>query len=208
MNYFAHARVAAGQDDDPAFVLGAMLPDFAHMIGERGAGLDHPGLRSGETHHHRADAAFHRAPGFVTLVRDAAARLVATGLARGPALACAHVGVELLLDGALVGDPRADAPYLEALRAAPALRGSIRWRGPSGARRFQRLQERLAAAGPPAALRDPARVTERLARTLEPRPRLRLAAHEHPVVERWVARARPAVQRVAPRLLAETCERL
>ena len=204
MNYFAHARVAAEVDGDAGFVLGAMLPDFAHMMGQRVSELRHPGLRSGERHHRQTDEAFHRCCAFQTLLQEGIAALSAAGLSRGPARAAAHVGVELLLDGALVGDPRADAPYLGALDAAPELESTIAWSGPDGTLRWQRLQARLRMSGLPYALRDPTRVTERLARAIDARPRLRLQPHERAPVERWIFGARTRVDRAAPQLLAET----
>jgi hypothetical protein len=216
LNYFAHARVAAvrGADPaaaggcDPAFVLGAMLPDFAHMIGARVSEIAHPALRSGARHHQSADAAFHRAPAFAALLRDATRVLAAAGLARGPARGVAHVGIELLFDGALVGDARGDAAYVGALVTAREVEAAIRWSHDDAAARWQRLQSRLLASGPPRALRDPAHVTERVARALAPRPRLAvpdpLLAH----VEAWLAGALAEVSAAAPRLLAETLERL
>jgi hypothetical protein len=216
LNYFAHARVAAARGGepgpacaaDPAFVLGAMLPDFAHLIGARLTGLAHPALRSGERHHHAADAAFHRAPVFVALVREATRALAAKGLARGPARGAAHVGIELLFDGALVGDPSADAAYVSALAAAPALRHAIGWSHGDAALRFERLRARLAASGPPRALRDPAQVGVRVARALAPRPRLALASRDHAIVADWLAEIAVGVAAAAPRLLEETFERL
>lgn len=204
MNYFAHARVAAEIADDAAFVLGSMLPDFAHMLGERAFSLAHDGLRSGARHHHDADAAFHRAPTFGALVGDGTRWLRDRGVARGPSRGAAHVGVELLLDGALVGDHRGDAAYLAALASMPRLSVSIRWRRPEAVARWQRLWERLRAQGVPHALRDPGRVADRIARVLEPRRTLRLAEPERRAVEDWLTRVRGDVVDAAPRLLAET----
>ena len=120
MNFLGHAAVACWTASDPGFVLGAMLPDFAHMIGERLDRLEDDGLRCGERHHRKTDEAFHRAASFRTLVRDATSVLTRGGLERGPARGAAHVGIELLFDGAPVGDVRADAPYLDPLDPAPA----------------------------------------------------------------------------------------
>jgi hypothetical protein len=216
LNYFAHARVAALRSADPAlagacdpaFVLGAMLPDFAHMIGARVSELAHPALRSGARHHHAADAAFHRAPAFAALLREATRALTAAGLARGPARGAAHVGIELLFDGALVGDPRADAAYVDALVAAPRVEAAIRWSDGDAPQRWQQLQVRLLASGPPLALRDPAQVAARVARALAPRPLLAVPAHQHAIVADWLAGARAEVATAAPRLLGETLERL
>ena len=49
MNYLGHAAVATWRTSDRAFVLGAMLPDFATMIGARSLRmfLVYPGGRRG-----------------------------------------------------------------------------------------------------------------------------------------------------------------
>lgn len=181
-----------------------MLPDFAHMLGQRVSGLANHGLRSSERHHRKTDACFHRCSTFLALLRDATAALTDAGLGRGPARGAAHVGIELLCDGALVDDPHAQASYLGALEAAPELESAIHWSSPEGTLHWQRLQSRLRMNGLPYALRDPMRVTERFARALEGRPRLRIAPHERAIVERWVVGARPQVDRAAPELLAQT----
>jgi hypothetical protein len=178
------------------------------MLGDRIQRLGHPQLDSGERHHHRADAAFHRAPAFHELVRDGARTLVKRGLARGPARGAAHVGVELLLDGALVGDACSDAAYLAALEGAHQLDAAIAWQRADGTLRWQQLRSRLRASGLPYAMRDATRVTERVARVLAPRPRLRLAEHEHGSVERWLAEVGPRVDQAAPRMLEQTLLRL
>ena len=54
---------------------------------------------------------------------DLPKNLVAAGLPRGGALACAHVGVELVLDGELLRDPSIAAAVIEvygAMRQPPA----------------------------------------------------------------------------------------
>ena len=98
-------------------VLGAMLPDFASMLGTRIQGIDDARLCEGEAHHHLQDHAFHRAPGFCALVVEGARWLRSQGVARGPSRGAAHVGIELLFDGLLVGDAERDGAYLDALEA-------------------------------------------------------------------------------------------
>jgi len=208
LNYFAHARLASRFDPGPAFVLGAMLPDFAGMLGARIQRIDDEPLRRGEAHHHAQDRAFHRAPGFRDLVVEGTGWLRRHGVSRGPARGAAHVGVELLLDGALLGDATADDAYLAALADAPALDAAILWSSGEAAQHWPLLRLRLRDAGLPHALRDPGRVALRVARALARRPLLRLAPHECDTLERWLREAQPDVVRLAPALLAQTLERL
>src|SRR5262245_25639403 len=111
MNYYAHARLASRRCDDAHFVLGAMLPDWTAWVGARLVRVDHPGLAAGIRFHHATDAAFHGGRRFAALVREAVDRLRAAGLERGPARGAAHVGIELLLDGALLAQGGGDAPF-------------------------------------------------------------------------------------------------
>lgn len=208
MNYFAHARIASRFDPAPAFVLGAMLPDFAGMLGARIQRIDDEPLRHGEAHHHAQDRAFHRAPGFRELVVEGTGWLRRHGVSRGPARGAAHVGVELLLDGALLGDATADGAYLAALGDAPALDAAILWSPGDAARRWPLLRMRLRDAGLPHALRDPGRAARRVARALARRPLLRLAPRERDTVERWLREVQGDVVRLAPALLEQTLDRL
>jgi hypothetical protein len=193
------ARLGCGD----ARVLGAMLPDFARMLGVRLGDLAHPELAEGTSLHHSTDAAFHASPGFRALERESVAALQAAGLRRGPARGAAHVGLELLLDAALAGSED-DSRYLAALDAAPGLADAIAWRPPHGAPRWQRLHVRLRAAGPPARRPPAGRVARRIQRALAPRPRLRLADPETDRVTDWLAETAPLVERRAPELLEQT----
>jgi len=204
MNYFAHARLAATRSDDPRFALGAMLPDWLAWIGDRPRRVADGAVAAGIRFHHECDAAFHAAPRFLTLVRAAGTALADGGLPRGPARGAAHVGVELLLDAALVDlDPEAPF-YGAALDAASAASRSITWSRPDSGARFAHAIRRLAAEGPPRRYRDPERLAHAVERTLARRPRLRVPAEARSVVSAWAHAARPDVQRAAPILLAET----
>ena len=202
MNYFAHARVATAVGGGDALVLGAMLPDFAHMMGVRISGLEHPRLAEGTALHRRTDAAFHTSPEFRRLLSAGIQDLGSAGLRRGPARGAAHVGLELLLDVALAGDEAGDAGYLGALHAAPDLLGTIGWSDACGASRWPRLHRRLLAAGLPSSESPP--IAERVARALASRPRLRLEPGERAPLERWLAATAEPVSRAAPRLLGDT----
>ena len=72
MNFFGHACVASWERSDPAYVLGAMLPDFAGMIRGRIAEIERPDLRAGIELHRRTDAIFHRMDGFAELCASSA----------------------------------------------------------------------------------------------------------------------------------------
>lgn len=114
MNLLAHAEVArrvAGED--PHFLLGAVLPDLAPMLGLDLRRDDLDGrILDGWRFHHRVDDAFHELPLFVAGMRALRGDL---DLDRGPRRAVAHVGWELLLDESV--DP---AAFGLALTVAPA----------------------------------------------------------------------------------------
>lgn len=205
VNYFGHAAVASWSLAEPGALLGAMLPDFATMCGGRIASAGEPQVAHGIALHHATDAAFHQLPVVTGLMRELAAHLERGGCARGPRRAVAHVGVELLLDGALVDEPAYRAAYLGGLGHDPALA----WQEPDAAPRFAVLQGRLRAHGVPYDLRLPDAVTARVQRILAPRPRLAaspddLRAIRHALVafEPRVAVAAAAVLRALRAALA------
>jgi hypothetical protein len=201
VNFFGHAVIAARRAAPSGTVLGAMLPDFATMIGARPPRASHAALAAGIELHHATDEAFHAAPLFHELGEVSLSRLLALGVARGPARAVAHVGVELLLDGAFVDEPGAVAAYLGALADGPSAR-AIAWRDLLETARFEALRAALRVRGVRSEHGAPKLVTERLRRALEPRPRLALAHRELPLVERWAEELHPRVHHVAPALLA------
>jgi hypothetical protein len=199
MNVLGHASVAlAWGGDDPAFVLGAVLPDLASMVGvrvdrSRLGGLVGDGMRC----HIDADAIFHDHPEFragsAALRRD----LAEQGLDRGPVRAIGHAGWELLLDGTLVGSS-AEAAYWWALDVGELALDAIaepdhgRWLGLLGYRR---------RAG---VLRydDPPWVAERLHDLLARRPRLRFSREALPAVAHVLGAHAGHVAGVAPQVLA------
>src|SRR5690349_22770486 len=100
VNFFGHAVMAALENDAPAFVLGAMLPDLSSMAGARIERVHDETVAAGVAHHHRIDHAFHACAPFVRLCSSALETLEARGVSRAAARAVGHVGSELLLDGA------------------------------------------------------------------------------------------------------------
>lgn len=168
VNFFGHAAVASWSEAPPGAVMGAMLPDFAGMCGGRIASADEAEVADGIALHHATDAAFHQLPVVVGLMRELDERLDGGGCSRGPRRAVAHIGVELLLDGALVDEARYRAAYLAGLGHEPVLR----WRDDDAAPRFAVLLDRLRARGVPDDLRRPEAIAARVQRVLADRPRL------------------------------------
>ena len=105
MNFVGHIAVGAAVAGDTEFLVGTAAPDFASMARTRLRGTAAGALADGIALHHATDRAFHADPWFLTMERDLRAALLADGLPDGGARACAHVGVELLLDGAFVREP-------------------------------------------------------------------------------------------------------
>ncbi len=132
MNYFGHAalchldrdestsrhpEVEANRIDERApFVLGAMLPDLCAMAGLRCARSRDERVNAGIDFHMETDAVFHETRMFIEHNRRVCASLRELGVGRGPARACAHIGVEMLIDAVLVESERHLGQYTSALR--------------------------------------------------------------------------------------------
>jgi hypothetical protein len=193
MNFFSHAWVAARIRTDPAFVLGAMLPDLATMLGARLELPADPTLAAGVRFHHATDAAFHASEGFQRWNRTGVEDLLALELPRGPARGAAHVGVELLLDAALARVPGCATAAYRAALAAPAA-DSIQWRDARLRGDFEDLRERLARPSRERTRSTEKLLAERIERILAPRRRLRLAASHRGSVARWLRATRPRIE--------------
>ena len=180
-----------------------MLPDFAGMIGSRLARVSDPQIADGISLHHRTDHVFHGCATFQQLIADGNAWLQDRGVARGGSRGASHVGIELLLDGELVGDSEVAELYLGALRAGAtdALGTCIEWSDPEGRERWRAALARLIANGVPMGYRDPAWVARAVVRALSSRPRLALDSAAESAVAEWLLVARDAVSRAAPELL-------
>jgi hypothetical protein len=168
MNFFGHAAVASWASRVPGVLLGAMLPDFATMCGGRIEAVEDDEVTRGVALHHTTDAVFHGLPVVTALMRELDEALADRRCARGPRRAVAHIGIELLLDGELTGEPAYRAAYSEGIAHEPVLR----WRSPDEAARFAILLERLRARGIPDDLKQPGAITARLHRILAHRPLL------------------------------------
>lgn len=210
MNYFGHTVLAVRCGGARAFVLGAMLPDFAAMIRARPPRADHADIDSGMRFHWRTDEIFHRSSDFRRLTRQAVEWLSARGVRSGSALAVAHVGVELLLDAALSGDEPAQRAYLGALKGAGdgELGRHLGWASGEERARFDDLRARLLDRGAIAGDIAPETVAERLRRALADRPRLALDDAAVLAARDWAFAARPGVSACAAPLVRELAAQL
>ncbi len=198
MNFVGHAIVAARCDDHPDVVLGAVAPDLLPRSGARPAHEPTPALEAGRRLHHRADAVFHHHPVFVAQQRVVLDALTARGVPRGAARASAHLGIELLLDGALVarGDAAAFAGVWARLadpdatvRALVEPATEVAWCG---------FLTQFTAYVEPHRYADPAYTAARIERILSWRPRLVLPPEHTPHVLDALAAVQPSVEHAAP----------
>jgi hypothetical protein len=198
VNFFGHAAVAYQVDEAPAFLLGAMSPDLLAMCGAAAGRATSAEVSAGQAHHVAVDAVFHASPAFVALQLWATRGLVQAGLRRGPARGAAHVSIELLLDGVLSGDPRAQAAYQRGL-AAPE---PFEWRDDSSRERWQRLVGRLRTGAIPGGYRQTDFVADRVAGALGRRPRLALGAGEPAALRAFLPALQARVAAESARLVA------
>jgi len=203
LNWYAHAVLAERVSQDPRCLLGAMLPDLAAAAGLRVAPPPEGPLAQGLRLHVLADAAFHAAPEFASLVSAGRGALEDAGLARGSARAAAHVGIELLLDGWLAARQRPSTAFGAALRVACELPADTTlFRLDPDPARWRALCARLASGELPEAYARPERVGAAVERILAARPRLALPAAAGPALTSWLRAAQPELDARAPVLLA------
>ena len=207
MNFVGHSFIAARTSDDPVFALGAMLPDFASMVGTRLSKHDHAGIAAGIADHHRTDEAFHGAPTFVRLCREEAVGLEAIGLGWGASRAIAHVATELVLDGLLLENASVERGYVDAIETIDWVLPALRFEK-DGIVRFRELHARLARYGPPHGYRDPLFVRDRMVQILARRPRLALAEGDADRLTAYLPGMSERVRSSAHTLLHELTEAL
>lgn len=203
MNFFGHCTVACWHSRQPAFVLGAMLPDLASMCRGRVVGTADQLVAAGMDFHHRTDAVFHDLPAFQRLYLDATRALRQSGVARGTARGAAHVAVELLIDGELAGDADAVHAYTSALACAAHLPAdAIAWQTPEQSARWLALIERMRHYGAPAGYSDPDVVANRVIAILARYPRLAPSAEEEMLLGAAMHTVKERVQAETPALMA------
>lgn len=191
--------------DRPGYLLGSALPDLGSIGGYRllGASPD-PSVTAGIDLHHRTDDVFHRHPWFADRNRSLADRLQADGVGRGAARACSHVGIELLLDGELLADPRLVAATDDAYGGIPErldlLDGLVDPERRAGWREHLR---RVAEWRMPDDYDRPDAVARRLHRILARRPRLALADDRVDTVAEALAEFQQGIRATATEFLSE-----
>jgi acyl carrier protein phosphodiesterase len=204
VNFFGHAHFARRVSTAPRFVLGAMLPDLANMVGTRLRAQVEPEIAAGVRDHHQVDDVFHQAPTFVALSGEAYRELSARGLSWGSARAVAHVATELFLDGVLTAEPATAAAYQDAVTSAVTAETLAALSVADQDReRFGRLFERLASHGLPDRYRDPVFVRDVLRRVLEGRARLALTERDVPELDAYLPALRTRVESISTTLLGE-----
>ena len=165
----------------------------------------------GVAFHHATDEAFHGAPTFLALMKEARIDLQARAVGAGASLGISHVGVELLLDGCLVERRGVPELYRSALESAEVHADELRFRGddePAARARWREVCERLQGAPVPESYADPEFVAARLIGILARRPRLSVAPGREREVHAWASSYRPRVAEFVETLLAEVEERL
>lgn len=219
MNLGAHIAVvdhafstgrAGRSDDDAARLLGSALPDLATIGRFRLLGsTDHPATADGIALHHRTDDLFHGHPWFTQRNRELTDTLGAAGIARGPAMACSHVGIELLLDGRLTAEPDIQEANDDAFDVISPLRDQLLPLVPTARQSewsdfLRRLSDR---PGPPD-YRNPEAVAARLHRILVRRPRLALPDEQVGIVAAALASRQGSIDDTALDLVADIASKL
>jgi hypothetical protein len=203
MNYFGHAVVAFLRRPEPAFVLGAMVPDFAAMLRLAQPSPTHAGVAAGVAFHHETDGRFHHAPTFVELNHAALSALRERDVARGPARAAAHIGTELLIDGMLCRSAEWVAGYVAALEEV-ARDGALLEGIPDAARpELAALAAHLAERGAAVHATSRERLEFRLGRSLAGRRRIEPGPGELEVILDTLLARCAAVEERVPALLLE-----
>lgn len=202
MNLGGHIAVATSASDDPVFWLGSALPDLAAIGRFRLLGrTENVALAAGISFHHRTDTAFHRHGWFTSVQGELQSQLTGAGLGRGAARAVAHVGPELLLDGAL---ETANGHQRSALDAIDLVADDTQSlvdddRLAAWTQHLQRVSE----LGMPRDYDDPAAVAGRLHRILRDRPRLAFEPSQIEAVTVLLAAVQPRIVDTAPDLIAD-----
>jgi hypothetical protein len=216
VNFVGHIAIGVAVDGSPSdttFLLGTALPDFAAMARlklDRTRSLGTGSLRSGSSLgtgmqlHHDTDAVFHRQGWFLDLERDLLDELTAAGVPRGGALACAHVGVELLLDGELLRTQETADAVLDvygSLASPPAVALAVV--DPARRERWGEHLTGIATRLDPFLYGDPASVAQRLHRITSSRPRLAFEREHVAAVTALLAGVQPRIAASAPDVLAQ-----
>lgn len=165
------------------------------MLGQRRVHSTHPAVTRGIRFHHATDLVFHEHTVFAELQNRARHELRELGVARGPRLGVAHVGLELMLDAEFASEPSNVAHYTRALNCLAELDGKLTLGdGESGFAELAGLGELLLRRLPALVPHSPDELFDRLVRVLAQRPALRLDEHARPAVTAWAGTTWQAVR--------------
>jgi hypothetical protein len=205
MNLVGHVAVALEPDapsESTDFLVGCMLPDLAAIARVRLVRPDGE-LGRGVEFHHACDAVFHESDWFRTANRELRDELLGAGVDTGPARACSHAGVEMLLDGALVERPEVRHAAARAFAAVDAQADVLAALAPRESRAITALRfRRIATSLDPTRYRDARFVAERLHAMTAGRRRIELPAAHVDRVADALHDAQPRVAAAAPSVLA------
>ncbi len=204
---------AEHRESDPsraARLLGAALPDLATIGRFRLLGTTaHRSVAHGIDLHHRTDDLFHRHPWFRDRNRELTAHLAESGLARGPSMACSHVGIELILDGRLLAETDNATANEDAFDAIVDVRDELAPLVSEDKRdRWMMHLDRLAEHRLPTDYHDPEAVAARLHRILAARPRLALDQKYVAIVAEALADRKDDIDNTALDLVVELADEL
>ena len=203
MNLVGHVAVALGPGSTPSteFLVGCMLPDLAAIARVR---VTRPtgDLGGGVVYHHACDGVFHESEWFRTTNRAVRDALVDVGIASGPARACSHAGVEMLLDGRLVADVTIDAHARAVLDAVCTDASALAPLAPEDQREVwvERLQM-IGSSLDPARYGDARFVAERLQHMTSGRRRIELPIEQVDTVAATLREFQSDIGDVAPEVV-------
>jgi hypothetical protein len=201
VNLVGHVAVALALGEPPPpveFLVGCMLPDLAAIARVRLARPEGT-LGDGVAFHHACDATFHESEWFRDANRRLRDVLVDAGVDSGPARACSHAGVEMLLDGGLVSSLEIEATARGTLDAVDAGADDLATLATDDTRAV--WVERLHLIGSslePHRYADARFVAERLHRMTAGRRRIELQAEHVDVVTIALVEFQPTIVAAAP----------
>jgi hypothetical protein len=205
VNLVGHVAVALAPAAEPPsteFLVGCMLPDLAAIARVR---IARPigAMGDGVAFHHACDGAFHDSGWFHSTNRALRDALIDAGVDTGPARACSHAGVEMLLDGRLVTDPVVDTHARVVLDAVATHASALGPLASDDARDVwvERL-EMIGRSLDPARYQDAQFVAERLHRMTSGRRRIELHAEQVDTVTDALRDFQPAIAEAAPAVVA------
>jgi hypothetical protein len=222
MNLVGHVAVAVRSDPDaaPGLLAGAMLPDLAAIARIRlvasapatPADDAMRGLTDGIALHHASDAVFHASSWFHRHNQGLRDALLDAGIDRGAARACAHAGLEMLLDGRLVEDHAvvgATDSAFDALSTSGAARAAAAAAvAPGDAAIWLDRLDQLGRSLDPRSYRSAMNVAHRLHRMTRGRARIELRAEHVARVADALGAYRPVVAHDSERVVDDVIQGL